>query len=66
MVSRLLVRRGDVEEDELVGALGVVALGELDRVARVADVDEVRALHDAPGVDVEARDDALEVHPAER
>jgi hypothetical protein len=30
-----LVRGGDVEEDELVGALGVVARGQLDRVARV-------------------------------
>ena len=58
----LLVRRGDVEEHELVGALGVVALGELDGVAGVADVDEVRALDDAAGVDVEARDHALEVH----
>ena len=51
-----LVRGGDVEEDELVGALGVVARGELDRIARVADVDEVRALDDAPVVDVEARE----------
>ncbi len=57
-----LVGRGDVEEDELVGALGVVALGQLDRIARVADVDEVRALDDAAGVDVQARDDALHVH----
>ena len=56
------MRRGDVEEDELVGALGVVARGELDRVAGVAQVDEVRALDDAPAVDVQARDDALEVH----
>ena len=31
-----LVRGGDVEEDELVGALGVVARGQLDRVAGVA------------------------------
>ena len=58
----LLVRGGDVEEDELVGALGVVALGQLDRVARVAQADEVRALDDAAGVDVEARDDALQDH----
>ena len=43
----VLVRGGDVEEDELVGALGVVAGGELDRVAGVADVDEVGALDDA-------------------
>ena len=58
----LLVRRGDVEEDELVGALGVVVRGQLDRVAGVADVDEVRALDDAAGVDVQAGDDALVVH----
>ena len=60
----LLVRRGDVEEDELVGALAVVERGELDRVARVADVDEAGALHDAAGVDVEARDDPLQLHSA--
>ena len=57
-----LVRGGDVEEDELVGALGVVALGELDRVAGVAQVDEVGALDDPPGVDVEAGDDPLQRH----
>ena len=61
----LLVRGGDVEEDELVRALGVVALGQLHRVAGVAQVDEVRALHDAPAVDVEARDDALVVHASQ-
>ena len=62
----LLVRRRDVEEDQLVGALGVVALGELDRIARVTQVDEVRALHDTAGIDVQAGDDALEVHRFER
>ena len=49
---------GDVEEDELVGALGVVAAGQLDRVAGVAQVGEVDALDHAAGVDVEAGDDA--------
>ena len=53
--------RRDVEEDELVGALGVVVRGELDRVAGVADVDELRALDDAAVVDVHAGDDALVV-----
>ncbi len=57
-----LVRGRDVEEDELVGPLGVVAGSELDRIARVAQADEVRALDDAPGVDVEAGDDALQCH----
>ena len=57
-----LVGGGDVEEDQLVGALGVVAGRELDRVARIAQTDEVRALDDPPGVDVQARDDALQRH----
>ena len=48
------MRGGDVEEDELVGALGVVALRQLDRIARVAQADEVGALDDASGIDVEA------------
>ena len=56
------MRGGDVEEDQLVGALGVVALGQLDRIAGVAQADEVRALDDSPRVDVEAGDDALEDH----
>ena len=49
--------RGDVEEGQLVGALGVVHLGHLDRVAGVAQVGEVDALDDPAGVDVQARDD---------
>ena len=55
-------RRGDVEEHELVGALGVVAGRQLDRVAGVDEVDEVHALDDAAVVDVEARDDAGGLH----
>ncbi len=62
----LLVRGGDVEEHELVGALAVVVRGQLDRVAGVADVDEFDALDDAPGVDVQAGDHALEVHALTR
>ena len=57
-----LVRGGDVEEDELVCALGVVALGELDRVARVAQADEVGSLDHPPTIDVQARDDAPKCH----
>src|SRR5690606_4724127 len=52
----LLVGGGDVEEDELVGALGVVDAGELHRVPGVAEVDELHALDDAAGGDVEAGD----------
>ena len=58
----LLVRGGDIEEDHLVGAFPVVPGGQLDRVARVADVDEIGALDHAAPVDVEAGDDALEQH----
>src|SRR4051794_18411424 len=53
---------GDVEEDELVRARPVVEGGELDRVARVAQLQELRALHHAPGVHVQTGDDPLEVH----
>ena len=57
VVVAVAAARGDVEEDELVGALGVVRPGELDGVAGIAEVDEVDALDDAARVDVEARDD---------
>ena len=57
-------RRGDVEEHELVGAFGVVARRELDRITGVADLDEAHALHDAARVDVEARDHADGEHAA--
>ena len=47
----------DVQERQLVGALGVIARGELHRVAGVAQVLEVDALDDAARVDVQAGDD---------
>ena len=53
-----LVARGDVEEAELVGARRVVGARRLDRIAGVAQVDEVDALDDAAVLDVEAGDDA--------
>ncbi len=57
-------RRGDVEERQLVGPGVVVALRDLDRIAGVAQFDEVDALDDATGVDVEAGDDAFGEHEA--
>jgi hypothetical protein len=57
-------RRRDVEEHDLVGALGVVAGGQLDRVAGVPQVDEVDTLDHASGVDIEARDHAHAAHAA--
>ncbi len=56
------MRRGDVKEHQLVGALAVVVGSQLDRVASVANVDEFDALHHATGVDVQAGDHALEMH----
>src|SRR5690606_14702834 len=54
-----VVGRGrDVEEGELVGALFVIAPGDLHRVAGVGQVDEVHALYHPPGVDVQEGDDA--------
>ena len=66
MRRRPLVRRGDVEEAELVGARRVVRRRLLDRIARVAQLHELHALDDAAVLDVEAGDDALRassVHP---
>jgi hypothetical protein len=50
---------GDVEEDQLVGAVAVVAVGQFHGVAGIAQVDEVDALDDASAGDVEAGDDAF-------
>ncbi len=50
---------GDVEEDELVGALLVVGFGGFDGVSCVAELFELNAFDDAAGVDVEAGNDAF-------
>jgi hypothetical protein len=56
-MKQLLVRRGDVEKAELVGARRIVARRDLDGVTGVGQIDEAHALHDATGVDVEAGND---------
>src|SRR5262249_11820337 len=53
---------GDVEEYQLVSALIVVAGGELDGIAGVAQAYEVDALYDAAAGYVEAGDDSLYEH----
>ena len=54
-----VARRGDVEERELVGALLVVAPRDFNRIACVAQADEIDSLHHAPGGDIETGNDAL-------
>ncbi len=49
----------NVQEREFVGALLVVAPRDLDRIAGVAQIDEVDALDDAAVRDVEAGNDAF-------
>ena len=57
-----LNRRGDVQEDELVGPGLGVGLAQLDRVADVAETLETDSLDDAPACDVEAGDQARKRH----
>ena len=56
--AAVLVAGGDVEEAQFVGAGLVVGDGAFDRIAGVAQVDEIDALDDAAVLDVEAGDDA--------
>ena len=61
----VLVARRDVEEGQFVGAGRVIGDRGFDRIARVAQVDEVDALDDAAVLHVEAGNDAdLERHQA--
>jgi hypothetical protein len=60
----LLVRRRDVEEDDLVGPLVLVAHRQLDRVAGITQVHELDAFHHAAFVDVQAGDHAPQQHQA--
>ena len=55
-------RRGDVEDDDLVDPFLVVALGELRRIAGVAQPFEIDAFDDLPVAHVEARDDSFRQH----
>ena len=50
---------GDVQKGEFVGALRVVARRDLDRVAGVAQFDEVDTLDDTAAGDVQAGDDSF-------
>jgi hypothetical protein len=54
--------RRDVEDDDLVDAFLVISLGELGRIAGVAQTFEIDALDDLPVPDVEAGDDSFRQH----
>ena len=56
------MRRSNVEQDDLVGAFTGVARGLRSRIAGIDEIDELHALDYAPGLHVEARDDALGDH----
>ena len=51
--------RGDVEKHELVRALAVVQGGQLGRIPGITQLAKTDALHDTPGVHVQAGDHAL-------
>ena len=58
----VVARRGDVQKDDLVRALRRVELGQLDRVARVAQADEVNALDHPAVLDVQTGNDSFRQH----
>src|SRR5262249_29734263 len=55
--TAILCAGGDVEEGDLVGPFGLVALGKLDGVSDVAQRLEAHALHHSAAHHVEADDD---------
>ena len=58
----LFVAGGDVEKYQLIGSLGVIPRGDLDRIAGIPQVEEVRSLDHPAMVDIKARDDPLGQH----
>ena len=57
-----LVRRGNVEQHDLVRAFAGMARGLRSRIARIDEIDKLHALHDAAVMHVEAGDDAFGDH----
>jgi hypothetical protein len=58
----LVAGGGDVQERKFIGALLVVARGDLHRVTGIAQVQEVHALDDAAACHVQARNDPFGEH----
>src|SRR5262249_5772606 len=59
-----LVARGNVEKDQFICAIGLVAPGDLDGIAGVAQLQEVDALDHAATVHIQTGNDALGEHAA--
>ena len=57
--ATLIRTRGDIEKRDFVCAFIVVAFGDFNRVAGIAQIDEIDALDHAAGVDIETGDDAF-------
>ncbi len=53
------------KKHQLVGTLALVPRGHLDRIAGVAQVDKIRALHHAAAVDVQTRNHTLGEHESQ-
>jgi hypothetical protein len=58
------VRCGNVQQHDLVRALAGMTRRLRSRIARINQIDELHAFHDAPVMHVEAGDDALGNHSA--
>ena len=52
----------DIEKYEFVGSFLVVSGGDLNRIARIAQVEKVDTFHHAPRMNVEARDYSFGEH----
>ncbi len=50
---------GNVEKDELVGTIRFIPAGNFDRIAGIAQIDEMNALDHPAAIDVQTGNDAL-------
>ena len=58
----IVARRGDIQKHQFIRALLVIARGELHRIARVAQVDEVHAFDHAAAGDIQTGNDSFREH----
>ena len=57
--AAIIAAGGDIEKGEFVGALVIVAVRDLHRIAGILQLDEIDALDHAAGGDVETGNDAF-------